>query len=187
MEEIWQRIDSWLQANTPHIFETLQSGASEAQIAELEAILSIKLPEDVKASYRIHNGQSIYKEGLFEGREFLSLERIREEWEVWKDLLDAGEFEGYESDPDVGIRNNWWNDKWIPITYDGAGNHDCLDLDPADGETVGQIITMYHDSGDREIVSSSLRAWLQKYADGLESGQIILQDDYGLYGLYPIE
>ena len=45
-------------------------------------------------------------------------------------VQDAGEFEGCESDPDVGIRNNWWNDKWIPITYDGAGKHDCLDLAP---------------------------------------------------------
>ncbi|AFY87252.1 SMI1/KNR4 family protein [Chroococcidiopsis thermalis] len=180
MEEIWQRIDLWLQVNAPQIFETLQSGASEAQIAELETILSIKLSEDVKASYRIHNGQSIYKEGLFEGREFLSLNRIRDEWEVWKDLLDSGKFEGYESDPDRGIRNNWWNEKWIPITYDGAGNHDCLDLDPADGGTVGQIMTMYHDSSDRKIVSSSLREWLQKYADELESGRFILQENYGI-------
>jgi cell wall assembly regulator SMI1 len=180
MEEIWQRIDLWLQANTPQIFETLQSGASEAQIAEVEAALSIKLPEDVRASYRIHDGQSAYKEGLFEGREFLSLARIREEWEVWKDLLDSGDFKGCESEPDVGIRNDWWNEKWIPITYDGAGNHDCLDLAPADGGTVGQIITMYHDSSDREIVSSSLREWLQKYVDGLESGQFMLQENYGL-------
>lgn len=187
MEEVWQRIDLWLQANTPQIFETLQSGASDAGIAEFETILSIKLPEDVKASYRIHNGQFAYsldEKGLIEGREFLSLERIRDEWEVWKELLDSEQFEGCESEPDLGIRNDWWNDKWIPITYDGAGNHDCLDLDPADDGTVGQIITMWHDSSDREMVASSLRQWLQKYADGLESGQFVLQENYGLY---PIE
>lgn len=177
MQEIWVRIETWLRTNAPQILETLRSPASDAQIKAVENRLSIQFPEDVKNSYCIHNGQSSYEYGLIEGREFLSLERIQDEWQVWKGLLDDGDFDGIESDPDAGIRRDWWSPQWIPLTYNGAGYHDCLDLNPAEGG-IGQIISMYHDSGDREIVAPSFREWLDKYAEGLESGQYVFSDYY---------
>ncbi|MGP1383327.1 MAG: SMI1/KNR4 family protein [Thainema sp.] len=136
------------------------------RLLELENLLSIQFPEDVKASYHVHNGQSTYRYGLINGREFLSLERIRNEWQVWKELLDSGEFQIHdptqESNPDPGIRHVWWSDKWIPLTHDGAGNHDCLDLNPADGGKVGQIITMWHDDDERKLIAPSFRDWLKQ-------------------------
>jgi cell wall assembly regulator SMI1 len=35
MQEIWLRIETWLEANAPQIIEVLQPGASDAQIGEL--------------------------------------------------------------------------------------------------------------------------------------------------------
>jgi cell wall assembly regulator SMI1 len=179
--EIWVQIETWLRANAPKVLDVLQPGASDAQISELEDFLSMQLPEDVKSSYRIHNGQLTYEYGLIHRREFLSLERIKDEWECWKELLDSGTFEtedgediGSESAP--GICNVWWSAKWIPLTYDGAGNHDCLDLNPAEGGTVGQIISMWHDDAERRIVAPSFRAWLQQYAEGLESGLFVFSE-----------
>jgi len=57
MQDIWARIDDWLRGNVPELLTTLQPGATEAQIRDLEEHLSIQLPEDVKASHRIHYGQ----------------------------------------------------------------------------------------------------------------------------------
>ena len=183
MQEIWSRIESWLRVNAPQILETLQPGISDTQITELENFLSIRFPEDVRSSYRIHNGQSSYEYGFIDGREFLSVERIKDEWQVWKELLDSGTFQKEDgqdqgSDPAPGICNVWWSPKWIPLTYDGSGNHDCLDLNPTDRGTVGQIITMWHDDATREIVAPSFRAWLQQYAEGLESGRFIFSEEY---------
>lgn len=183
MEEIWVRIKSWLRNNAPQVLKTLQSGASEKQISELEEFLAVKFPDDVKSLYLICNGQSSYDYGMFDGCEFLSLERIKDEWSVWKKLLDDGIFQddnGQDqgSNPELGIRNVWWSPQWIPLTYDGCGNHYCLDLNPSKGGTNGQIITMWHDDDERKIVAPGLRAWLQQYADGLESGQFIFSDEY---------
>jgi cell wall assembly regulator SMI1 len=96
MEEIWTRIDAWLKVNAPKVFNTLQPGASDSQIQVAESILAVQFPEDVKASYRIHNGQqTIYDYGLMvDAQEFLSLERIQDEWAIWKELLDEGDFNG---------------------------------------------------------------------------------------------
>ncbi len=32
MQEIWTRIEFWLEANTPQVLDTLNPGASESQI-----------------------------------------------------------------------------------------------------------------------------------------------------------
>jgi cell wall assembly regulator SMI1 len=183
MQEIWTQIEAWLRGNAPSVLNLIQPGASDAQISELESLLSIQFPEDVKASYRIHNGQLAYTHGLINGREFLSLERIKDEWQAWKDLLDDGTFQtddgqdrGSEAAP--GIFNVWWSSGWIPLTYDGSGNHDCLDLNPAEGGTYGQIITMWHDDPERKIVAPSFRDWLMQHAEGLESGKLIFSEEH---------
>lgn len=184
MGEIWGKIDAWLAVHAPQVLATLNAGATDAQIAEAEATLAIQFPEDMKAAYRIHNGQANNDYGLMDGREFLSLARIVDEWQVWKELLDDGTFQTDEGEdqgcaPALGIRNVWWSAQWIPLTYDGSGNHDCLDMSPAEGGTVGQIITMWHDDPIREIVAPSFQAWLQQYALGLASGLLVFSEDYG--------
>lgn len=60
----WQRIDLWLATHAPRVFDQLNPGASEADIAEAEATLGFALPEDFKASYRIHNGGGAYPWGF---------------------------------------------------------------------------------------------------------------------------
>jgi len=177
MQEIWTYIESWLYANAPKIFDTLQPGASDTQIKAAEDFLSIQFPAEVKASYRIHNGQSDHSYGFLNWKEFLSLERMQEEWAVWKQLLDAGQFEDFETSPDAGIGSDWWSPQWIPLTYDGAGNHDCLDLNPGEGGNRGQIITMWHDEPEREIVAPSFREWLEQYAEGLKLGQFVFSEE----------
>lgn len=176
MQTIWAKIETWLEENAPSVLRTLQLGAKEEEIQRVEAALGVELPEDVKASYRIHDGQLGF--GLFEGQEFLSLARMLDEWKVWQSLLEGNDFAGLTSDPEPGIRADWWNAKWIPLTYDGAGNHYCLDLDPDEGGDYGQIITLWHDDSLREKVASSFEEWLEAYAQGLESGKYVYNEDY---------
>jgi cell wall assembly regulator SMI1 len=179
MEEIWTRIDAWLKVNAPKVFSALQPGASDNQIQTAESILGIQFPEDVKASYRIHNGQqTIHDYGLIpESQEFLSLERIQAEWQLKKELLDECSFEG-GSKPDPGIRADWWNAKWIPLISNGCGDSYCLDLAPAGGGNVGQIIKMIHDDAYRGFLAPSFRIWMEEYAAKLESGEYVFSEKY---------
>lgn len=185
MQDLWRRLEAWLRANAPALVETLQPGATEEQITQAEAVLSVQFPEDFKASYRIHNGQLPASDGLIDAREFLSLERIQDEWKVWKDLLDSGDFDGIHSEPSGPIRDDWWNPKWIPITYDGAGNHDCLDLNPAEGGQAGQMIDFWHDDATREVKAESFHAWFAAFVEGCEAGAYAYSDEYG--GIVDVE
>jgi cell wall assembly regulator SMI1 len=184
MEEIWVRIENWLEINAPNVLQVLQPGASDTQIKELEDFLYVQLPEDFKSSYRIHNGQSADSWGFIGGqREFLSLEGIRREWAFWRHLFDDGAFQeenGQDqgSNPDSGIYNVFWHPKWIPFVCDDEHSSECLDLEPDVGGTIGQIVTMSYYTLDRKIVAASFRTWLRQYADSLEAGQFIFSDQY---------
>ncbi len=178
MKAIWNRIDIWLAANLPEVLNSLQPGSTDQAISETEAFLGVTFPSDIRDSYKIHDGQLSESPGFLGGWEFLSLDNIRDQWNVWKELLDDGAFEGLKSEPNGPIQDDWWDPKWIPLTYDGSGNHHCLDLNPAQGGDLGQIITMWHDDPTRSMVASSFRAWLEQFAHDLEIGEYVYSTEY---------
>jgi cell wall assembly regulator SMI1 len=117
MQEIWRRIEHWLAIHAPALLADLQPGASEQAIAETEGFLGITFPEDIRASFRLHDGQAGDGPWMMDGWELLSLTRICDEWRVWKDLYDSGDFDDALSISTDPIRSDWWNPSWIPLTY----------------------------------------------------------------------
>jgi cell wall assembly regulator SMI1 len=180
MDQTWERIEAWLTANAPTVAAGLNPPASPKVIADAEQFLGVQFPDDVRVSYLRHDGQRFNSPGMLEGWEWLSLERIRDEWKVWKDLLDGGDFDGIQSDADGRVvRNDWWNSAWIPLTYSGSGDHHCLDLAPGRRGRSGQIIEMWHDDGARPVVANSFGEWLSDLAGRFEAGEFVVSDVYG--------
>lgn len=147
-------------------------------LVELESIIGRALPEAFKRAYRIHNGQATDEVGLFDGTELLSATAIADQYRIWKELLDDGQFAELHSQSPAGIKTDWWSPGWIPITHNGGGDHSCLDLDPAAGGTVGQIISFWHDEPSRAILAPDFETWLTQYADALEAGELVSSEDY---------
>jgi cell wall assembly regulator SMI1 len=179
MKVIWNRIETWLGSNAQEVLRALNPPATRSQIAEAEAALGISFPQDVQDTFLIHNGQASDTPWLLDGWEFLSLERIVEEWKKWKELLDGGDFKGTNSDSVGFTVTDWWNPRWIPMTYDGSGNHHCLDLSPGPHGKAGQIIRMWHDDAARDLVAPSYREWLTGLANDFEAGRYEMSDEYG--------
>ena len=186
MSDLSQRLQAAIghllqdEAKTGAVFN---AGASDAEFSQLEQLIQAKLPEDFKALYHVFNGQA-YEEGyVFDGEEWLSLERMAEEWEVWKGLLDDGEFDDDEEeadeDADPEVNAVWWSPLWIPFTYDGSGNHLCLDLDPTAEGTYGQVIRMWHDDPQRSLEGKTFADWVETYIRGMEEGLYVYSEDYG--------
>ena len=178
MQELWARFERWLQLNAPQSLNNLNPGASETELVELAELIGAELPADFQAFYRIHNGQDVNGSGLFAGEELLSVARMRDEWTVWNGLLKEGIFEEGAPTSDPGVRNNWWNPKWLPLTYNGAGDHCCLDLDPAPDGTIGQVIRMWHDMDMRPLLAHSFTEWITSYVTALEAGEYFFSEEY---------
>ena len=141
----------------------MQKGANDEEIEKLQATFSnIVIPNEFIDFYKRYNGQTPNTEGIVDGDELLSIDRILEEYSIWKDLVDSGEFDE-PSSPDPGIKNDWYNLLWIPITSNGCGDNYCLDLDPTSEGTYGQMIRMWHDDVVRTVEAISFSSFLEQF------------------------
>jgi cell wall assembly regulator SMI1 len=55
MQDIWDRITSWLSIHAPEILESFQPGATEDEIREVEEKLGVTFPANVRQSFRIYS------------------------------------------------------------------------------------------------------------------------------------
>jgi cell wall assembly regulator SMI1 len=177
VKEIWLKIENWLSKNAPNVLLSLADGATDKEISDAETIMAIKFPEDFKASCKIHNGQKPKANtGFINGWNFLSLKEIIAEWEECLDSYDLD----LPTRPDAGIKNGWFNKKWLPFTYDGDSNSHCLDLDPDQNGNYGQVVMVWHDDALRTLEARNFSEFLTAFSDSLENGGYLVDQKYGL-------
>jgi len=156
----------------------LRPGASEREIEEAEVALGVTIPEDFKASCRIHDGG--YMIDLVTEMTIFSLKDIVAAWQMFQELNEVGTWsdagipyyfvedgKGWQTGP---IQPVWWHQRWIPFGRDRAGNHCCLDLTPAPGGSVGQVIDRDHEAGPSRVLAASFLEVLTTFASDLEAG-----------------
>jgi len=175
MEEIWKRIEAWLDTHAPEMRDDLLLGATPEEIKTAEESMHIKLPSDVKDSYLIHNGQNTIGAYLIGDWQLLPLKDMLRQWENLR--KSSNESADVKGEPHGPVRDDWWNPKWIPFAYDGAGDFYCVDLDPPSEGTVGQVISYWHVDEERERLAQSFQEWLKGYADDLEAGKYKVEED----------
>ena len=160
MNAVWERIHTWHEANSPVGYGNLRPGASDEAIRAAEDAMGLELPEDVKASYRIHDGQD-NEPGLIGGEEWclLPLAEMVEQWGRWS-----------ESDAMDG--------RCVPIAWGGSGDYVFLKLGPDAGES-GRLMIQRNDSADPDPLAPSFWAWLASFADQLEKGEFAYSEDDG--------
>lgn len=175
MREVWARIEAVLRASAPDRDAALPAGASPKTLDLAEECLGFALPEEVRESYLVHDGSgdadimphTAY--GLI-GVPHLSLSDAIRDRQMWLGFLDEGGFR--EPSPRGPIRRDWWNPRWLPVTWDGGGDHLCIDLDPAPGGVPGQVIYFSHEEGPLEVVADGWREYLERYALDLETDRL---------------
>jgi cell wall assembly regulator SMI1 len=159
MKTVWDRIHAWLDANAPAGYGHLRPGASAAAIRAAEKAMGLKLPDDLKASYRIHDGQD-NTPGLVggEGWMLLSLAQIVEQWGHWS-------------------RANPKDAYYVPIAWIGMGDYVFLNLDPKDAEDSGSLMIQRRDSVDPDPFMPSFAFWITDFASMLEAGEFAYSEE----------
>ena len=82
----WMKIDRWAEKNYEELFDNLCEGCTQNDINELEHELDMTLPQDVRESLSIHDGQERggRPTGVILGCMLLDCEEIVQEWNQWK-------------------------------------------------------------------------------------------------------
>lgn len=82
----WRRIDNWADENYPELYDQLCEGGTNNDLNDLEHQLDCSLPQDVRDSLMIHDGQERggNPTGIIFGSMLLDCEEIVQEWENWR-------------------------------------------------------------------------------------------------------
>lgn len=69
------------------------------------------------------------------------------------------------------IKPTWWSLMRVKI-LDNSGDGVMVDLDPAPGGSVGQLILFDHEMGPRRVIATTFTEWLDRIARALEAGRL---------------
>jgi cell wall assembly regulator SMI1 len=185
MRDAWRRFEAVLQAAAPDLYADLARAApaTARAIAAAEGCIGLSLPEDVRASYTVHDGSGgacilpqSYGHGCVNFVALLSLDEVVRDAQLWR-AFHFDESNHSRARPDGPIKRTWWNRRWVPVTWDGGGDHLCLDFDPAPGGVSGQVIGFSHETGPVRVVADSWRSYLERVATDLETGRLLFDTD----------
>jgi cell wall assembly regulator SMI1 len=180
--DAWARIEAWLATNAPTRSFSLPSGASKAEINRAERGLGCQLPEDVRESYRIHNGSNgiwLFQQGfLMPLGDAASHSSDYTVVGLWTGMLQCAEMmNDARGTPRGPIKSAWWNRNWIPLTENKGGDYICVDLVPESGGLVGQIIDWSHEQAATAVLANSWSEWLADLAAHLDTGMCRFDHD----------
>jgi cell wall assembly regulator SMI1 len=190
VKNIWQRLENWLSRNFPPALDNLREPATDAAIATVESQIQMMLPEALKESFRIHDGETHnYLPGvLADGYWLMPLDQAYETWKQLKDL--AAELFGTEDNPTQwrsqveggiifikgAVKPLIGSPKWFPIANMNGDIIRFLDFDPPDGSAVGQVIEIDAEACQFQVIAASFLDYLEQYAADLEAGLYAIKD-----------
>ena len=188
LSHTWDRLKAWLASEYPELGDTLNYGILPEDLAQIEMQFGTALPPAVRQSYLIVDGQEAESsagcsEGLFFGLTLLPLDDVLEEWRFWREVDDdpatggnASLRDGMQSIPRGWVRKEYSQRGWLPLIVDKAGNYVGVDLNPAEGGSVGQVIVFGRDFDTKVVLwngdgPAGWAKWLASFVDELESGE----------------
>jgi cell wall assembly regulator SMI1 len=169
MLELWRRIENYLESQNAELLEEISEPAKNDSLENYLRNLNIQ-QDEFSESLRIHDGQNHGYHALSYPWQLLNSDDIQENA---KRLLELFPIEEYPDGRTAYgfVKEDIWNDKWIPFASDESGNFLCVDYDPAKGGDIGQVILWASDPPYVEVIAPSYRAWLEQFASDLEGGK----------------
>lgn len=171
IQQLWTQIEQSLSAKGCLEQMGLRPGASEREIADLEAHLGVRFPDSLRMFLSIHDGQegtiprTVWFAHLVPGR-LLPIAQIQRAWERWRELeyMNADCAPHMGSSPEGAVKLMYTHRAWIPLLDTAGGNYLGLDYDPDIGGTAGQVISFGPDEDLKCVLSSDFEGFVEKMA-----------------------
>ena len=146
MDNELETLEILLKNNFKDVYDSLQPGASEKQIAKLVEIClrGNSIPDDLFILYRWHDGQTGYGSlNQNDNRTFMPIKEVIDTWSFLNDPME---------DICEPISKSW-----LPITDNGGGDHLVYETE---GTNKGKILAYWHDDECRSVEYNSLKEWI---------------------------
>jgi cell wall assembly regulator SMI1 len=168
MKEIWEQLDTWLQTYGPDVVPHLNPAATPADIAAAERETGIAFPHSLRSSYLVHNGETEDSPGVFDYWNWLSLDRVVEQWhehvgiqqDYGVDHFGEGQFIATQSIPVLWLESSI---RYLAVSNAG-GEPPLLEL-PRHGVPM--------------VVAASFGEYIKSVHAGLVAGSYVVEPDFG--------
>lgn len=126
----WKRIDRWAEENYPELFDQLCEGCTNNDLIDLEHQLDCSLPQDLRDSLMVHDGQERggNPTGIVFSSMLLDCEEIVQEWDQWRKVNQQYLLETSVAKPSVpskafGGSNEASSSRSAPGSPSSQGSH----------------------------------------------------------------
>jgi cell wall assembly regulator SMI1/tetratricopeptide (TPR) repeat protein len=177
IDALWDRVEAALHQMEPGLADALHPPASADALAELSRL---GLPPAWLSLYARHDGQTADLDALFGDWFFLPIRAtqpgpnaepsVLAEQQRMAELATGLSNATPPDRVDGPMRKLWGSPQWVPFAIDHAGGALCVDLDPAPGGAVGQVLDLDHE-GPRKVLFPDVVALLTSLALELEVGR----------------
>lgn len=179
MKDVWARVENWIAANTDGDL-ALRPPAAEADIVALETLLGRRLPDDLRESFLVHDGQDMPSVRWFDGEIRLHpIASITKEWKAG--YADETEDPDGPADDDPRAMNTMQHRDRLPLigVQHWDGDNVYCDFLPGPEGREGQIL--YRMDIELSVIAGSWREFLEEYARKLEAGELVYAKGVDLY------
>jgi cell wall assembly regulator SMI1 len=163
IDRAWSRIERWLAQRAPASYASLRPPASPADIARAQTVLGRRLPAELVASLRRHNGVALDRSSSFSLPPFYTPMSATAIGSDWKSLCDVAESLGGLVD------TQWWSPAYTAFASAGDGGSLLLDQRPGHVPHVGEFFA--EDDTNFTRWPASLTELLELTAQTLQTGQ----------------
>ena len=172
------RIETWLAAHAPRILsESLNPGASAAELAALAAAVGRPLPADYQALYRRHNGMNEesdnYWGSLWYGMRLLPLAEVLDAYHCQAGQIMTSPLQRAAPGVAAGAMQNPY---WLRLSHDWSHGWLLVDLAPTAAGTYGQVLYLDELAELAFPVAASVAELLATFADDLAQGHYSLDE-----------
>lgn len=186
------QLDEWINQHYPGVNENLCPGASAEEIQAVENNIGVLFPEELKELYQWHNGEkNNYPPNLFPNYDwFIPLKDVIEytntmsEFEQQTSEADFPAWKASIEEEIISVRGPVkpviFTKYRIPFLDSNGDVQICVDLDPAPGGTVGQIIEVYNEACSYQVLARSLPDFLETFIERLHTGYYHIDEDDSL-------
>ena len=170
LSAVLDRLCDLLKEGTGQETLPVRPGCASAEIARLESVIGVELPDDYKTLLRRVDGQDDWTSLTFPPDQ-LAMLSVNDVLSIWRSFVEEGEpdTEGEFGDKD---RVTWilYHPKRIPIAYNEAGGvYLCLDYVPGPAGHQGQLV-FNENEVDVVVLEPSVLDLIMTYVKGLETG-----------------
>jgi cell wall assembly regulator SMI1 len=179
--DAWRTYLDYLAVHVPQAYQRLNGPADEGSITELETLVGQRLPESVKAGWRLHDGQRCDGDlGVALGMWWLPVADVASVWRVWAEIReeqDSAFFDELDKEqrsyPPDAIQLRYTSPGWIPL-FQGPfdGDYIGVDFDPGPAGRPGQAINFGRDQEQKFVIGPDFATLLQWLVGEVSDGNV---------------